>query len=244
VPLFSGFFSKDEILAKAWTSGHYGIWLVGVLGATLTAFYMTRLYVLAFRGPSRLSHDAEHHLHESPPSMIVPLVVLAVLSFAGGWVGLPFQEGGHAFERWLRPVMEAGGLAAHHEASPATEWALILVSVAVAVGGMAMAFNAYLLRPGLATALRERLAGPHRLLEHKYWVDEVYDAIVVRPFMAVSDWLWRFWDAVVVDGIVNGVGTTLEFGSGMLKLFQTGFVGTYALWITLGVIALFLHFMR
>ena len=244
VPLFSGFFSKDEILASAWTSGHYGVWLVGVLGATLTAFYMTRLYVLAFRGPSRLSHEAEHHLHESPPSMIVPLVVLAVLSFAGGWVGLPFQEGGHAFERWLRPVMEAGGLAGRHEASASTEWALILVSVAVAVGGMALAFNAYLLRPGMATGLRERLAPLHRLLEHKYWVDEVYDKIVVRPFMAVSDWLWKFWDAVVVDGIVNGVGTTLEFGSGMLKLFQTGFVGTYALWITLGVIALFLHFMR
>src|SRR5262247_54875 len=130
VPVFSGFFSKDEILSSAWASGHYGIWAVGIVGAALTAFYMTRLYVLTFRGSSRLSHEGEHHLHESPPSMIAPLVVLAVLSFVGGYVGMPFQEGGHAFERWLRPVMEAGDVVTrHHELSHGAEWALILVSV-------------------------------------------------------------------------------------------------------------------
>ena len=245
VPFFSGFFSKDEILSSAWASGHYGIWAVGILGAALTAFYMTRLYVLTFRGSSRLSHEAEHHLHESPPSMIAPLVVLAVLSFAGGYVGMPFQEGGHLFARWLRPVLEAGGVGpAHHELSRGAEWSLLLVSVLVAFGGIGMAFQAYLANPALATSLRERFAGLHRLLEHKYWVDEVYDTIVVQPFMAASQWLWRVWDSMVVDGLVTGVGLTLELGSGMLKLVQTGFVGTYALWIALGVIALFLHFMR
>jgi NADH-quinone oxidoreductase subunit L len=245
VPFFSGFFSKDEILADAWASGHFGIWAVGIVGAALTAFYMTRLYVLTFRGPSRLSHDAEHHLHESPPSMIAPLVVLAVLSFAGGYVGIPFQEGGHAFARWLRPVMEAGDVVpVHHELSHGAEWALLLVSVLVALGGIGAAFQAYLQNPDLATSLRERFAGVYRVLEHKYWVDEIYDAWVVQPFMAASQWLWRVWDTVVVDGLVNGVGYTLELGSGMLKLFQTGFVGTYALWIALGVIALFFHFLR
>jgi len=244
VPFFSGFFSKDEILTSAWASGHFGVWVAGIVGAVLTAFYMTRLYVLAFRGDSRLSHEAEHHLHESPPVMIAPLVVLAVLSFAGGYVGVPFQEGGHAFERWLRPVLESGGLAAPLHPSRMAEWALILVSVAVALLGIAMAFNAYLVRPDLATGLRERWAGLYRVLSQKYWVDEIYDAIVVRPFMAVSGWLWRVWDVMVVDGIVNGFGTTFELGSGVLKLVQTGFVGTYALWITLGVIALFVQFMR
>jgi len=245
VPFFSGFFSKDEILSSAWASGHYGIWAVGILGAALTAFYMTRLYVLTFRGSSRLSHEAEHHLHESPPSMIAPLVVLAVLSFAGGYVGMPFQEGGHAFERWLRPVMEAGDVVpVHHELSRGAEWALILVSVLVAFIGIGGAFQAYLASPGIATSLRERFSGLYRVLDHKYWVDEVYDRLVVQPFMAVSVWLWRVWDSLVIDGLVNGVGYTLELGSGMLKLAQTGFVGTYALWIALGVIALFLHFMR
>src|SRR5262249_40012228 len=98
--------------------------------------------------------------------------------------------------------------------------------------------------PGVATSLRERLPRLHRLLEHKYWVDEVYDEIVVRPFMAVSRWLWRFWDVVIVDGLVNGIGYSLELGSGGLKLVQTGFVGAYELWSTRGVIALLPRFRR
>lgn len=240
IPGLSGFFSKDEILASAWASGHKGIWFAGMIGAGLTAFYMTRLYILTFRGKSRLSHEAEHHLHESPPSMIAPLAVLAVLSIVGGYVGLPFQEGGHMLTRWLHPVI------AHetHHLSESTEWALMAGSVGVGLLGMLLAFRAYLWSPDMATGLRARLAGVHRLLENKYWVDEVYHAIVVRPLMRVSEWLWRFWDAKIVDGIVNGVGYTIEGGSAILKLFQTGFVGTYALFITLGVIALFLHFLR
>ena len=245
VPFFAGFFSKDEILHAAFASGHKGIWLAGIVGAGLTAFYMTRLYVLTFRGPSRLSHEAEHHLHESPPSMIAPLVVLAVLSIVGGYVGMPFQEGGHLLERWLKPVMESGeaGLV-HHEVSRGTEWALIFTSVGVALFGIFMALRAYLWNPAMATSLRQRLDGVHRLLENKYWVDEFYHAVVVRPFVGISGWLWRVWDAKVVDGLVNGAGYTLEGGSAILKLFQTGYVGTYALFITLGVIALFLHFLR
>ncbi len=246
IPGLAGFFSKDEILAAAWSSGHKGIWLAGMIGAGLTAFYMTRLYILTFQGPSRVSHEAEHHLHESPPAMIFPLVVLAVLSAIGGYLGMPMQEGGHILERWLAPVMEAGEGAAiaHHELSHATEWALMAGSVGVGLFGMFMAFRAYLWSPAMATALRARFTGMHRLLENKYWVDELYDAVVVRPLVGISEWLWRVWDAKVVDGLVNGVGYTLEGGSAILKLFQTGFVGTYALFITLGVIALFLHFLR
>jgi len=254
IPPFAGFFSKDEILHHAFASGHYGVWIAGVLGALLTAFYMTRLYVLAFRGPSRLTHEAEHHLHESPPSMIAPLVILAVLSVVGGWIGLPMIEGGHLLGRWLAPVF-AGTTAAHsvaegaaaaaaHEVSRGTEWMLILVSVGAAVLGIVMAFRMYLQKPSIATALRERLAGVHALLFNKYWIDELYDSIVVRPVVALSQWFWRFWDTKIVDGAVNGVAYVFEGASAVLRLVQTGFVGTYALFFTLGVAALILHFLR
>ena len=135
----------------AFASGHYGVWAVGLVGAMLTAFYMFRLYLLAFRGPSRLSHEASHHLHESPPSMIVPLVVLAVLSALGGMIGPPLQEGGNAFQRWLAPVFSEHGAEHAHPVSAATEWALIAMSVAAGLIGIALAFRFYLQRPASFT---------------------------------------------------------------------------------------------
>ena len=247
IPPFAGFFSKDEILSSAFASGHYVIWIMGLAGAVLTAFYMFRLYLLTFRGRPRLTHEAEHHLHESPPAMIVPLFVLAVLSVVGGLVGPPLMEGGHPFARWLAPVFASGAHAGAHatlEVSAATEWMLILVSVLVAAAGVAFAFRAYLWSPQTATSLRERLAGVHRTLLNKYWVDEFYEWTVVRPLYGTAQVFWRFWDTKVVDGIVNGVGVTLEGVSAVLRLLQTGFVGTYALLFTLGVVALLLHFLR
>jgi NADH-quinone oxidoreductase subunit L len=121
---------------------------------------------------------------------------------------------------------------------------LILVSVLVAAAGVAFAFRAYLWSPQTATSLRERLAGVHRTLLNKYWVDEFYEWTVVRPLYGTAQVFWRFWDTKVVDGIVNGVGATLEGVSAVLRLLQTGFVGTYALLFTLGVVALLLHFLR
>jgi NADH-quinone oxidoreductase subunit L len=219
---------------------------MGLAGALLTAFYMFRLYILAFRGRSRLTHEAEHHLHESPPAMIVPLFVLAVLSVVGGLVGPPLVEGGHPFARWLAPVFGGAheGAAAAHEVAPAVEWALIALSVLVAAAGIVFAFRAYLWSPETGTRLRERFAGAHRALLNKYWVDELYQATVVRGVYETARAAWRFFDVKVVDGIVNGVGTTIEAASAVLRLFQTGFVGTYALFITLGVAALLFHFLR
>jgi NADH-quinone oxidoreductase subunit L len=255
LPPLSGFFRKDEILAGAFATGHYGVWIVGLVGAALTAFYMFRLYLLCFRGESRLTHEAEHHLHESPRVMIAPLVVLAVLSVVGGWVGLPFQHGGHALQRWLAPVFEAGAGAAHEAAesghgvphlSVAAEWALIVLSVAVAGFGIAMAFRIYGRDAGRmgAEPLAQRAPALHRMLLEKYWVDELYDTIVVRPLHAISQRLWSFWDEKVVDGTVNGLARTFEGLSAVSRLFQTGFVGTYALFLTLGVAALIAHFLR
>ena len=240
IPPFAGFFSKDEILSSAFGAGHPGVWLVGLVGAILTAFYMFRLYLLAFRGGSRLSPEAAHHLHESPPSMVVPLVVLAALSVVGGLVGPPMQEGGHAFARWLAPVFASGEpprLAEHALPAP-TESLLIVVSVAAALAGIALALQFYLRAPASATWLRERWSALYGVLVHKYWIDELYDAIAVRPVYALSVWCWRFWDEAIVDGLVNGVGNTFERMSAFLRVLQTGFVGTYALFFTLGVAAL------
>jgi NADH-quinone oxidoreductase subunit L len=169
-----------------------------------------------------------------------------VLSAIGGFVGMPMQAGGHLFERWLAPVFAGGEHAAAHEAHlpAAVEWTLMAVSVLVAAFGIAMALRAYLQQPGIATRLRERFPGVHRLLLDKYRVDELYDALVVRPIHALARRLWTFWDVKVVDGTVNGVGYVFEGASALLGLLQTGFVGTYALFFTLGVVALLLHFLR
>jgi NADH-quinone oxidoreductase subunit L len=245
IPPFAGFFSKDEILSSAFSSGHRLVWIAGLIGAVITAFYMTRLYLLAFRGTSRLTHEAEHHLHESPPTMIAPLVVLAALSVVGGLVGPPMQQGGHAFTRWLAPVFGGEG-AGHvaHELPAGTEWLLIAISVAAALTGILVAFQLYLTSPESATRLRERWAGLYRAILNKYWIDELYDRIAVRPVHGLAVWFWKFWDVVIVDGLVNGIGYTLEGASALMRLFQTGFVGTYALFFTLGVAALLLHFLR
>jgi NADH-quinone oxidoreductase subunit L len=191
------------------------------------------------------AHGPAGPVKESPWSMTAPLTILAALSIVGGLVGLPFQHGGHVLERWLAPVME-GGLEAGsaHELSPSAEWGLIIVSVAVALFGIVMAFRAYLQRPELATALQARFAGVHRTLLNKYWVDEFYDAIAVGPVYRASVGLWRFWDEKIVDGAVNGVGAVCEAFCGALRVVQTGNVGTYAFFLTLGVLALLLHFLR
>src|SRR5262249_60740654 len=126
---------------------------------------------------------------------------------------LPSPEGGPALVRWLRRALESAAAVPHAPTPPGTEWALILVSVAVAVAGIAGAFNAYLVRPGLATSLHERLAGLYRMLVHKYWVDEVYDAVLVRPFVAASEWLWGLWGAEGGGGLGNGGGLTLPAGA-------------------------------
>jgi NADH-quinone oxidoreductase subunit L len=250
IPPLAGFFSKDEILSASFATGHYVVWATGTLGAILTAFYMFRLYILCFRGESRVSHEAEHHLHESPPVMIAPLVALAVLSVVGGWIGLPFQEGGHALARWLEPVFgppeTAAAAAGVGHLSLVTEWMLIVISVVCALTGIALAFRVY--GKGLgstgAEPLAEKAPAVYNALSHKYWVDELYDAIVVRPLHALSQGLWRILDTRVVDGMVNGIARTFEGLSAVARLFQTGFVGTYALFLTLGVAALVAHFLR
>jgi NADH-quinone oxidoreductase subunit L len=193
--------------------------------------------------------------------MIVPLVVLAALSIVGGFVGPPFQEGGSFIERWLHPVFAdapgAEGVQALVQAASweaflrsmglseaMGEWLLIVVSVLAAAIGILAAWQAYSRAPALATRMRERLAGLYALFLNKYWIDEIYDGAVVRPIHGFSRRLWSFWDEKVIDGIVNGVGYLFEGTSAVLRLFQTGFVGTYATFFALGVIGLLLYLVR
>ncbi len=227
MPPLAGFFSKDEILWKAWSSPHGSpwLWVMGILGAGLTAFYMLRLLILTFYGRCRADLDIQHHLAESPASMTLPLVVLAGFAVLGGWVGIPpALGGGNRFEHFLAPVFAGGpGMAAHTaaatasalhapalnttaaHASSALEYVLMAASVGMALLGIALAHRMYVREPTLPGRLAARARGVHRTLANKYWVDEFYAATVVAGTRAASRALALF-DARVVDGVVNGTG--------------------------------------
>ncbi|HKY34112.1 MAG TPA: NADH-quinone oxidoreductase subunit L [Candidatus Polarisedimenticolia bacterium] len=232
VPLTSGFFSKDEILYHAWLANP-ALWAAGIAGALLTATYMTRLMAMTFFGPSRFDRHAAGRLHEAPASMAVPLGILAVLSLGGGLMGMPASWlGPGPFHRWLHPVLGAAESAAspgHH----GPETLLMVVSSLVALGGIALGWRLWVARPGTPAAIAARLSTVHRLVKGKFFVDEIYDAAVLRPYAALCRGLARF-DTAAVDGAVNGVGATAETFAHAFKLFHSGFVRNYALFYLLG----------
>jgi NADH-quinone oxidoreductase subunit L len=249
IPGLSGFFSKDEILWKAYGHGnpwHLGgpvFWLAGAVAAGLTAFYMFRLLFLAFWGTGRMAAATAHPVHESPKVMTVPLIVLAVLSVAGGWVGIPkslsFGADLNGFEHYLAPVFGAAAPGTHDAAGEAAglEYGLMALALAGVAAGIFLAHRFYVQRPELPARLAGRFPRLGRLLENKYYVDELYHAAVVKPYRRLCDFLGEF-DRRVVDGLVNGVGAFLEVGAQILKLFQTGHVRNYALALFLGAVAL------
>jgi len=244
IPGLSGFFSKDEILWKSFSSGHghAALWAVGTAAAGITAFYMFRLVFLTFFGDSRMDPDVERHVHESPYSMTVPLMLLAVLSVAGGWIGIPEALGGHNyFEAWLAPVFGHGTEGAAHGGghhSLALEYLLMAGSVGVALCGIGLAWYLYRARPGVPKEIAGRVPGLYDVVLNKYYVDEIYDRIVVQPLLRASRFAWKVIDAGIVDGIVNGVGN-LARGLGWFgSLFQTGSVNTYALFLAIGVLVI------
>ena len=235
IPPLAGFFSKDEILWSAWAHGHPAIWGVGLVTAGLTAFYMFRLVFLTFSGEERMDEHTRRHLHESPASMTVPLVILAVLSVMGGWVGLPAWMGVNRFAAFLEPSLRFTALSEHE---PALEAGLAVLSVAVAAFGIGAAYNLYVVRRESAQALARRFAGLHALLSHKYYVDEIYDALFVNPAVTGSrEVLWKGLDVGIIDGSVNGVGRTIQGSADLLKHLQNGLVRSYASWILAGTIA-------
>jgi len=224
------------------------VWAVLALAAGLTAFYMFRLTFLVFYGEHRGDHHVWDHAHESPRSMTVPLMILAVLSVIGGWVGIPaLLTGGrdiNVFHHWLAPVVGAAHAVSQGEAhSASTEGLLMAAALAVALSGIGLAFAMYRARPGAADGVASTFRPVYVLWRNLYWVDELYEAVVLRPFYALSRWFAAF-DRWVVDGLVNVSGILVDITGQLLKLFQTGYVRNYALLFLMGVVAILVYLAR
>jgi NADH-quinone oxidoreductase subunit L len=236
IPPLSGFFSKDEILAAAFSVNKI-YWVIGVLGAVLTAFYMFRLYATTFLGKFRGTQEQEQHLHESPPAMTWPLIILAVLSAVAGFLGVPAALGGtHSLEHFLSPVF-AGSVALQHlpHLDHTTEYLLMGASTGLAVLAIIYAVGRFSRKPDM-----EEAKGFGRLLENKWYVDELYDAIVVNPLRKISLLLNNVVEKLGIDGIVNGVGRLVNYGGRQLRLLQNGQVGAYILMMVVAALILFI----
>jgi NADH-quinone oxidoreductase subunit L len=266
IPPFAGFFSKDEILWRAFER-HWALWTVGFITAGMTAFYMFRLAFLTFSGYSRADEHVVKHIHESPSTMTVPLMILAVLSAIGGWIGSA------RFEKFLEPVVFGGrgqteAAAAAVQQASATEYLLMLLSIAVAIAGIWLAYEFYRTKRIAPELVAKRFPWVYNLLFHKYYVDEIYDAVFVNRTKDLGTLFGRF-DAKVIDGVgVDGAGWLARFGStlsmwwdkwiidGLLnfgakltqlfsypvRLLQTGMFSSYAMLILLGLAILLAYY--
>jgi NADH-quinone oxidoreductase subunit L len=239
VPGLSGFFSKDEILWKTFL-GAPVLYFIALAAAGLTAFYIFRMVYLAFYGTPRMDAAVKHHLHESPPLMTVPLIALAVLSIVGGYLGIPHLS---QIEHFLDPVFGRfmpAGAAVHAEAPEASfslELALMGLSAAVALAGIYLAYQIYLAKAGVAEKLAASMSGIYRLLARKYYVDEIYDALFVRPLNWLSEkFFWKIFDVGVIDGTVNGIAKLFGGLASVMRRWQTGVVQNYAVTLVVGLI--------
>ncbi|MDE3251246.1 MAG: NADH-quinone oxidoreductase subunit L [Bacteroidota bacterium] len=239
IPPFSGFFSKDEILTAAFSKNPL-YYFVGVAGALMTAFYMFRLYTLTFLGQFRGTHEQEHHLHESPWQMTLPLIVLAVLSVIGGWIGIPevFVENAHSLEHFLAPVFaESAKLAGQeHHLAASQEYMMMGGTTLAIILVILFAVNSY----KKYQLSEEETTGVSKLLENKWYVDELYDAVIVNPLQALAGFFKNIIEKSGIDGLVNGVGKLVGYGSRQLRLLQSGQVGNYILVMVLGMVVFIL----
>jgi NADH-quinone oxidoreductase subunit L len=229
IPPFAGYFSKDAILGEAWIHGNYAAWGLGLLGALLTAFYVGRQIFLTFFGRSRV--PPEIHPHESPPSMTIPLIALAGLATIGGFLGV--GDKGSILNRWLEPVFPSPAVAL----APKAGIGLTVLAVAAGLLGLAFAYTFYL-APG-ATERRQRITTPlapvRELLKHKYYVDELYGAVIVAPALALANAAAAF-DTHVIDGGVMGVGRLVGGGAAVFRRIQSGLVRRYVLTMFGGIV--------
>ncbi|PYU92423.1 MAG: NADH-quinone oxidoreductase subunit L [Acidobacteria bacterium] len=271
VPGLAGFFSKDEILWKAWSNGHPRIWFALWLGAGMTAFYMFRLIFLTFWGEERMDEDTKRHLHEPGSNVIGPLVVLAFLSVVGGYVGLPAWLGGSKFERFLEPVLrlpENPALAeAHHPARQ--EILFTFLSVAIAAAGIFLAHYCYVKNPSAPEKALGWWPALHRLVYRKYYVDEIYDALFVNRAKDLANACFfvdskfvdgavngtaattrgtaavsGFFDKYVVDGLVNLIGWINMMLNRVATSLQTGLIQRYALGAVFGIVVFILIYFN
>ncbi|MEW6061542.1 MAG: NADH-quinone oxidoreductase subunit L [Bacteroidota bacterium] len=242
-PFLSGFFSKDEILWKTFADGSPWMWLIGALAAGVTAFYMFRLVSLTFEGNERFDH---HHVHphEAPKTMLYPLIILAVLSVVGGFVGVPHVLGGalgvHNYvEEFLEPVFAPANAKLHlpYHDSAGLELGLMAVSVAVGLAGIWFGRYVYIQRKDIAESAAKKFSGLYKLLWNKYYVDEVYDAVVVNPIKQTSDkFLWKIFDVQIIDNALNFSAKFIETTANIFRKVQTGVVQSYAVIFVAGIL--------
>jgi NADH-quinone oxidoreductase subunit L len=249
IPGFAGFFSKDEILDAARSAPHAStlLWLLGLLGAGLTSFYMFRLIFLTFFGKPRYD-EHKVHVHESPKSMTVPLILLAILSTIGGWVAAPhLVNGPDYFSNFLSPVFTAYAPASAivnespAEASESAGMTLLHAltgwPVIIALLGLSIAWWFYIKSPDTPKKLAQNLRGPYTLILHKYYVDELYNAAIVQPLLWIStNVLWHVVDEGLIDGTVNGTARVARESGAQLREIQSGNARTYASWVVIGAV--------
>ncbi|TGE16975.1 NADH-quinone oxidoreductase subunit L [Hymenobacter elongatus] len=239
IPPFSGFFSKDEILEHVFQHNKI-LWGMGLLTAFLTAFYMFRLLFLTFFGEFRGTEAQKHHLHESPASMTLPLIVLAILAAVGGFMGAPMFVGKHYLADYLAPLFtysqRLNPEAFAGELDHGTELLLIGLSVAAGVLGILLAYVQYVSRKVRPAEDAAQRSAPESLVYHKYYIDELYNALFVRPVMWLSTGLYRFVEQGLIDPIVNGFGRVTLGGGQLLRYVQTGFVGLYLILMVVGIV--------
>ncbi|MEI8135968.1 MAG: NADH-quinone oxidoreductase subunit L [Bacteroidota bacterium] len=237
LPPFSGFFSKDEILAHTYEHSPL-LWMFGMIASMLTAFYMFRLLFLTFFGKFRGTHEQEHHLHESPPSMTFPLIVLAILSLVGGALGLP--------EFWHMPNWMSNNLESvivrknpsilNHE----TEWMLMGIAVLAAGATIYLAYIIYRQKKTIPIKEGDKMPALQSVIYNKYFVDEFYDAVIRKPLDILSVAFHKFFDSQIIDGLVNGVGNAVKgLGSG-IRLLQQGNIGFYITSMVIGIVFIIL----
>jgi NADH-quinone oxidoreductase subunit L len=243
IPPFSGFFSKDEILSAAYHEGYGGVFWLGVLGAVLTAFYMSRLVFLTFFGESRTDASAGEHLRESPSVMTVPLMVLAFLAAVGGFIGVPEAlGGGNWFGHFLAPTVGEHMAGEHHGLG---EGVLIAISVLAGLTGIGAAYLMYMMKKVDPDKLAADYRPVYTTLLNKYYVDEAYDRTVVWPIRWASEHvLWKGVDVKVIDGLIYILAISTDLTGRVLRLFQTGYVQTYAFFISLGLALVIYYILK
>jgi len=248
IPPLSGFFSKDEILWKSFADGSSILYVIAITTAMMTAFYIFRLFFLTFEGKRRWSEQL--HLHESPLVMTVPLIILGVLSVIGGLIGMPalfVGENGNLFASWLAPVFQPALSKITHygEHSHTTEFLLMILSAGIAVVSIYLARKFYLQNIRPITSLVNNFTKLYKLLLNKYWIDEVYDLLVVNPIKTASEkFLWKVNDVKIIDGFLNGTAAFFDSGSKFIRKIQNGVAQFYALVMVFGIaIILFILFI-
>jgi NADH-quinone oxidoreductase subunit L len=243
MPPFSGFFSKDEILAAAYGKSPI-LWGLGVAGAIMTAYYMFRLYAMTFLGKFRGTHEQEHHLHESPAAITTPLIILAILAAVSGFVGVPevFMKGGHHLEEFLKPIFAQSEAhkaltESHGHLSHNTELMLMAVSVTLALAALLFGINKF---KNYTKQNTQASGGLGEVLENKWYFDELYTKIITDPLRSLSAFFTNIVEKKGIDGMVNGTGKFVNYSGRQLRWLQSGQVGAYVLLMVVGMLVLFI----